>query len=341
MTGKNTKSTTALKTPPKQEKYGILLAAYGATNTEAQVTLRLVEARVRASFPHIPVRWALTSELMRNRLAEQRTKTDSVAKALQKMYFERFTHVAVQSLNLIPGTEYDCLCANAFSMQESKRSAHDGAEASLASEKKMIGENTCEKAPLIETSCAEMSPFTCLSSSQQFGFCAMEVGAPLLNSSEDIEHVAKALAQHLPQERRPEDAVVFMGHGSWHGGGARYEALSQAVRRYDASILIGTMDVSNKGKEGTLPGGAHDIASILPCLRELHAKRVYLLPLLSLIGRHAVRDMAGEHAASWRSQIEAAGFSCVPVLRGIAENSSCLHLWIAHLAHALQKMRTN
>ena len=44
---------------------------------------------------------------MRERIAAARMKSDSVLKALRRMAFERYEEIAVQSLHLIPGMEYD------------------------------------------------------------------------------------------------------------------------------------------------------------------------------------------------------------------------------------------
>lgn len=50
-------------------KQGILLAAFGSGSRQGESTLRLFDARVRERFPGVPVRWAFTSVLMRERLA--------------------------------------------------------------------------------------------------------------------------------------------------------------------------------------------------------------------------------------------------------------------------------
>lgn len=87
-------------------KTGILLTAFGSGTAQTENALRLVEDRVRVRFAGLPVRLAFTSPIMRERLAGQWKKSDSVAKALHKMAFERFTRIAVQPLQLVPGVEY-------------------------------------------------------------------------------------------------------------------------------------------------------------------------------------------------------------------------------------------
>jgi sirohydrochlorin cobaltochelatase len=60
------------------------------------------------------------------------------------------------------------------------------------------------------------------------------------------------------------------------------------------------------------------------------------LPLLSVIGRHALRDLAGPEEQSWKSRFEAAGVACTPVLKGSAEYSGFIQIWLDHLALALK-----
>lgn len=259
-------------------KHGILLVVFGANSKQANDTLSLVDDRVRSTFPGVNVRWAFTSELIRDRLAEQRVKTDSVRKALEKMGFERYTHVAVQSLHIIPGAEYEDLLADGVQMLEEGR------------------------------------------------LQGVAVGSPLLHSDDDVLKAAQAMLRHLPAEREAGDGVVFMGHGTWHSGDSRYEDLSKVVRSVNERVFIGTMD------------GNHTIDDILPELKAAGVRRVWLLPLLSVVGRHARQDMAGEGPQSWKSHIEAAGIECLPVLVGAAEYEGFVDIWIHHLANALKSL---
>ncbi len=265
-----------MPTPPIQK--GILLAAFGSSTNVGTAALALFAEAVRRAFPGVPVRWAFTSMRMRSRLAAARKKTDSVHKALCRMGFERYTHVAVQSLHLIPGAEYETL------LEETERARADG------------------------------------------GPRHVEVGLPLLYREDDVHRAALALLAHLPKERSPDEAVVCVGHGTWHLGAASYGALAEAVRKKDPGIYIGTLS------------GEHSVEGILPALQAAGTKTVWLLPLLSVIGKHAEEDMAGMRPGSWRSHIEAAGMACRPVLRGTAEYAGFADIWIAHLAEAMKQL---
>lgn len=264
----------------KKMKQGILLAAFGSGSPQGDSALKLFDARVRERFPGMPVRWAFTSVLLRQRLARVRNKkTDSVRKALQKMWFEKYTHVAVQPLQTIPGNEYAEVLADVAAMRGGPR-----------------------------------------------GFSAVAAGAPLLAEKNDVTAAAAAVVRHLPPEREPGEPVVLMGHGTRHEAVTRYGELARAVHALDAAVHVGAMH------------GAVTLEDILPRLEA--GRRVWLMPLLSVVGRHALNDMAGPDADSWRSRIETRGCLCVPVLKGTAEYAGFIDIWLDHLAEVLRRIRT-
>ena len=253
-------------------KRGILLVAYGCGNIRGAAALRAVQAAAEARFG-LPVRWAFTSEAMRARLAHSRTKSDSVLKALKRMRFERYTHVAVQPLYVVPGIEYGEIVEEIAAVR---------AEGALS---------------------------------------AIGVGAPLLDGATALERTGKALLMSLPPERRSDDAVLFMGHGSVHASERWYAELSRTLGERDPFVFLGTLR------------GQVRVEQVLPRLRKLGVRRVWLMPLLAVVGRHALEDMAGD-GDSWKTRLESAGFSCFPVLRGLAESPGVAQLWLERLALA-------
>lgn len=261
--------------PLSARKTGILLVAFGSSTPTGQQTLALFDQRVRLVFPDVSVRWAFTSDCMRGRLAAARKKTDSVKKALCRMGFERYTHVAVQSLHLIPGKEYGAL------LEEVADARKEGGPAHIA------------------------------------------VGSPLLFARHDVERAAGALIAHLPAERLPDEAVLCMAHGTKHDGGSGYDALAASVAAKDKRVFIGALE------------GTRDIDHLLPELVHSGVTRVWLLPLLAVVGKHAETDMAGEHPRSWRGRLESEKIRCIPVLKGTAEYTGFVDIWIDHLDEAM------
>lgn len=88
-------------------KKAILLIAYGASNPHARRALSEFERLCRACAGDLSIRWAYTSERLRERLARERQKSDSVAKALLRLHYEKYEAVAVQPLQVIAGREFN------------------------------------------------------------------------------------------------------------------------------------------------------------------------------------------------------------------------------------------
>ena len=96
----------------RPQKTGILLVAFGTTVPEARAGFERVEATVKKKFPGIPVFWAYTSKIVRDKVGEEEgTELQSVAEALALMMDQDFTHIALLSLHTIPGEEYHSLVA--------------------------------------------------------------------------------------------------------------------------------------------------------------------------------------------------------------------------------------
>ncbi len=167
-----------------------------------------------------------------------------------------------------------------------------------------------------ETVCEE-----CREAANSDGPAAISLGRPLICDECDAERVAEALFAHLPPERGPEDVVICVGHGSRHDAArSGYAALAAALARRDPLVLLDSLaDPGDSLPEQVIDQGA---------------KRVWLLPLLALVGKHAQTDIAGPGPTSRRSLLEAAGLTCVPVLKGTLEYEGFASLWLERLAEA-------
>ena len=98
----------------KADKKGILLVAFGTTVPGADSAYKNIEKKAREAFPGVEVRMAYSSRIVRHKLAaEKKLKLDSPAEALANMMDDDFTHVAVQSLQTIPGAEFHDILATA------------------------------------------------------------------------------------------------------------------------------------------------------------------------------------------------------------------------------------
>jgi len=93
----------------KVNRTGILLVSFGSSYPETRATFKHIEDEVKEVFPDKEIRWAFTSKIIRKKLRSRGEVIDSPAEALAKMGEDGFTKVAVQSLHVIPGEEYENL----------------------------------------------------------------------------------------------------------------------------------------------------------------------------------------------------------------------------------------
>jgi len=93
-------------------KNGILLVAFGSTVPEAQISFENIDRSVKKAFPGVEVYWAYTSRIIIAKMAKEGKNLSTPVEALAKMMGEKFTHVAVQALHVIPGEEFHGLAQN-------------------------------------------------------------------------------------------------------------------------------------------------------------------------------------------------------------------------------------
>lgn len=260
-------------------RQGILLVAFGTTVPSANSALENIGTLAAKAFPGVEIRWAYTSRIVREVLAERGEHVDSPAEALATMGEDGFTHVAVQSLHTIPGEEFHNL---------------------------LITVKRFENMPK--------------------GIEQIALGAPLLAAPADMDAVADALMASLPADRKAEDAVVLMGHGTHHPGNVYYPGMQYYFSRRDPNVLVGTVE------------GVPSLDDVSAALRERGVKRVFLMPFMAVAGDHATNDMAGNEEDSWKSVLSAQGFRCIPVLKGTGELDAVAAVWIEHLKAAFARL---
>ncbi|SMC17368.1 anaerobic cobaltochelatase [Desulfacinum hydrothermale DSM 13146] len=157
------------------------------------------------------------------------------------------------------------------------------------------------------------------------GFDRVSVARPLLSSYEDMTRGVTALLDQVPADRKPADAVIFMGHGSGHHpADAVYTAMDALFQKADPNAFLATVE------------GHPTLQDVIPILKARKITRAYLVPLMLVAGDHARNDMAGDEPDSWKSVLKAQGIQAVPVLRGTAEISQVVDVWLDHLRQVLR-----
>lgn len=107
-----------LKTRTIKKEPAIVLTAFGTT-TRAAATYRFFEEQLRAALPakykNIPIKWAFTSEIVRERAnrkfakAGRKTRFRSLEQVIANLEDQGYRKIAVQPLHIFPGIEYDSL----------------------------------------------------------------------------------------------------------------------------------------------------------------------------------------------------------------------------------------
>lgn len=86
---------------------GILLATFGTSDPDALAAFENIAAMTRERFPGVPVYWAYTSDFIRKKMARQGVEMDTPLVALSRMKDAGIDEVAIQSLHVIAGIEYE------------------------------------------------------------------------------------------------------------------------------------------------------------------------------------------------------------------------------------------
>jgi sirohydrochlorin cobaltochelatase len=92
---------------PNPDKPAIVLTAFG-TSTAAFDTYKHLEDQVKQRFPGYDIRWAFTSRQVRQKVwQEQQKELQDLPQTLKDLKAAGYTRVAVQSLHVVPGEEWE------------------------------------------------------------------------------------------------------------------------------------------------------------------------------------------------------------------------------------------
>lgn len=144
--------------------------------------------------------------------------------------------------------------------------------------------------------------------------------APLLAGPEDAPAAAKALAAALPRD----EAVVLMGHGTTHDAQDLYRVLAERLMTELPEARLGVLEAAD-------PGDALSIQAIARDLESRGVREARLVPLLTVAGRHAHKDLAGDRPGSWKSVLAEHGIESTADLAGLLERDVFVSLWLERL----------
>ena len=95
------------------------------------------------------------------------------------------------------------------------------------------------------------------------------LGAPLLESGQDLQDVMDAIFASFPKERKSNEAVVLMGHGNNRGpGDLAIAQVATAFNQRDPLVFLAAVE------------GSNTFDSIIPELKKRNVTKVYLQPFM-------------------------------------------------------------
>jgi sirohydrochlorin cobaltochelatase len=159
------------------------------------------------------------------------------------------------------------------------------------------------------------------------GFDKIALSLPLMSEPADMPAVAEAFLKTVPAERKPGEAVVFMGHGTHHPGNIFYPGLQFYFSKLDPAVFVGTVE------------GTPSLDDVVAELKKRSIKKVYLAPLMAVAGDHAQNDMAGDEPDSWKSVLNKNGVATTPVIKGMAAQDPVVEIYLKHLAQTLDHLK--
>jgi sirohydrochlorin cobaltochelatase len=156
-------------------------------------------------------------------------------------------------------------------------------------------------------------------------FAKFSIGLPLLTHHSDYVAVVDALRAELPA-RQPDSAVVLMGHGTEHPADSAYAALDYVFKDEGLpQVYVGTVE------------GYPTLDTVIKHLEADKIKNVLLMPFMLVAGDHAINDMAGDEADSWKSILEGRGYQVEARIMGLGELEKIRQIYVDHARAALAK----
>jgi sirohydrochlorin cobaltochelatase len=154
------------------------------------------------------------------------------------------------------------------------------------------------------------------------------MGLPLLSDIEDYEEVVQALAPLA--EKRKDEALVLVGHGTDHPSWSSYPALQHMLQqKYGAKVHVGVVE-----------DGYPDQESIVRAVKDGGYARVRLASFMLVAGVHFEEDLAGDQD-SWKTVFEAAGIQVELEKGGLGFNPQIIEIFCRHMAAALDIIPQN
>ena len=155
----------------------------------------------------------------------------------------------------------------------------------------------------------------------------VSLGLPILSTINDFRIITSGLVQLL-QSRPDDEALVLIGHGTYHPSWPSFLALEYFLRdHFGGRIFSGCIE--------HFPTSEETVARIV----KSGFKRACLIPFMLIAGRHFQRDIISPAPASWQSCCQAASISASFIDKGIGMEPYTSDILINHINNAMNTLR--
>jgi len=283
----------------------IVLASFGTTVPEAVGSIINIKKRVEHAFPETPVKITFTSNIIR--AVWQKRQADA-QKWLDQGIPEEVLYVKniIATIGDLMESGYKDIIVQPTHMYYMEQS-YDL-------------EQYINALSGIRTMKAKWQPFGKLVMGRP------ALGRPGVDHDyhHDLKNVVTILEGDVNVARKEGAMLVYMGHGNEHWSTGIYAELAHQMQQTypDVVTCVGVVE------------GFPGIDQVSVCLNASGKGKVVLKPLMIVAGDHAINDMAGDEADSWKSILTLAGFEVMPVLEGLGANDAFADIFVSHIKDA-------
>ena len=181
-------------------------------------------------------------------------------------------------------------------------------------------------------------------------FTRVSLGNPLLGGPDEMKRIRDILIANSPIGRKPDEAVIWVGHGTYHPSNAFYQALAYKLRQKDDNVYMSTL--------GCL-GGSPAFEDVKAEIAGKGIQKAYIAPFMSIVGAHTLKDVAGgksdnhghdhghshdcdhdhHHGEPWTERLSHAGIETEMVFKGTGQYDEIVQIWLDRLEKAMETLR--
>jgi len=291
-----------------EHKNAIVLAMFGTTVEPALQGLLNIRTKMIEKYPDTPVRIAFTSNIIRKKW-QHRAEDPAYIKAHPEIPSD-VLHVKTPLATIadLQNEGYDTIVVQPTHIA--------------------MGEEYLDLATYVDS----LMRMGTLKKTKYKPFHKVALGRPALGTygtdhpyAEDIMTVAKALATDAELALKEKAGLVYMGHGNeYFPSAGAYLELADRMRQLYPEVVTAIGNVE----------GFPALEDVMDTLKLYGVNKVVLKPCMVVAGDHAMNDMAGPEADSWKSVLEKNGFEVVVVKRGLGEQDAFADIFVNHAADA-------